>query len=57
LNGASQSDVGPAARSNLISGDSAKIPAVEATKKAEFFRQPDALNRIRKSSRKFAGAE
>jgi hypothetical protein len=37
LNGAARSDVEAAGRSNLISGDSAKIPAVRATKKEDFF--------------------
>jgi hypothetical protein len=40
LNGAARSDVEAAGRSNLISGDSAKIPAIRATKKDDFFLGP-----------------
>jgi len=39
LNGATQPDVGPAALSTVISGDSAKMAAVRATKKAGFFQR------------------
>jgi hypothetical protein len=51
LNGAAQSDVEAAARSNLISPDSAKIPAIRATKKGDFFLRREAASKFHDSPR------
>jgi hypothetical protein len=56
LNGAARSDVGAADRSNLISGDSAKISSTDATKKLTFSGLPpgtttDRANALKKNIR------